>query len=78
MRVTKRKFKSIELVDIRKFYTTDDDEVKPGRQGLSLTMSQWETLGKFKTRSIERSISTRKFRWNSLCEEKSKCSMLEC
>ena len=48
VRVTKRKFKSIELVDIRKFYTTDDDEVKPGRQGLSLTMSQWEALGKFK------------------------------
>ena len=48
VRVTKRKFKSIDLVDIRKFYRTDDDEVKPGRQGLSLTMSQWEALGKFK------------------------------
>ena len=44
VRVSRRRFKSTELVDIRKFYLTDDDEMKPGRQGLSLTLSQWDVL----------------------------------
>ncbi|KAG5343009.1 hypothetical protein C0989_005960 [Termitomyces sp. Mn162] len=44
-RATVRSFKGIPLIDIREFYGNDDDE-KPGKKGISLTLEQWETLKK--------------------------------
>ncbi|TFK26456.1 PC4-domain-containing protein [Coprinopsis marcescibilis] len=40
---TVRLFKSIPLVDIREFYGSEDD-LKPGKKGISLTIEQWHTL----------------------------------
>ena len=63
VRISKRTFKNVELVDIRKFYVDksddkngDDQVMKPGRQGLSLTLSQFETLMKSKD-EIDRAFS---------------------
>ncbi|XP_022799284.1 activated RNA polymerase II transcriptional coactivator p15-like [Stylophora pistillata] len=43
-RVTVREFKGKILVDIREFYEDNEGEMKPGRKGISLQLSQWEAL----------------------------------
>lgn len=47
-RVRVREFKGQKLVDIREFYTKDDDEenLLPTKKGISLTVSQFENLAK--------------------------------
>jgi len=42
-RVTVRKFKGSVYIDIREFYGEAGDE-KPGKKGISLSVSQWQTL----------------------------------
>lgn len=43
--VTKRVYKNVALVDIRKMYKdSETQELKPGRQGISLTPPQWTKL----------------------------------
>jgi len=42
-RVTVRSFKGMTLVDIREYYGAEDDE-KPGKKGISLTVEQWKAL----------------------------------
>ncbi|KAH9978988.1 transcriptional Coactivator p15-domain-containing protein [Lactifluus volemus] len=39
-RITVRSFKGKTLVDIREYYGAEDDE-KPGKKGISLTVEQW-------------------------------------
>jgi len=43
-RVTIRKFNAQTLIDIREFYGEDDDDLKPGKKGISLSVEQWEEL----------------------------------
>ncbi|THH06600.1 hypothetical protein EW145_g3975 [Phellinidium pouzarii] len=42
-RATVRSFKSQLMVDIREFYGSEDD-LKPGKKGISLSIEQWEEL----------------------------------
>ncbi|KAG6866355.1 hypothetical protein C0991_005276 [Blastosporella zonata] len=44
-RATVRCFKGIQLIDIREYYGNEDEE-KPSKKGISLTVEQWETLKK--------------------------------
>ncbi|KAI8872914.1 hypothetical protein GQ42DRAFT_107812, partial [Ramicandelaber brevisporus] len=43
-RVTIRKFKGKQYVDIREFYTDKDGSVKPGKKGISLNGDGWTAL----------------------------------
>jgi len=44
-RITVRTWKKQVLIDIREFYTAEEDPVeKPGKKGISLSMAQWEAL----------------------------------
>jgi len=43
LRVTCKKFKGRSLIDIRKYYR-DEDKLKPGRQGISMSPKNWEFL----------------------------------
>ncbi|KAH8119410.1 PC4-domain-containing protein [Phellopilus nigrolimitatus] len=42
-RATIRSFKGQLLIDIREFYG-DEDDLKPGKKGISLSPEQWEVL----------------------------------
>ncbi|KAI0360912.1 PC4-domain-containing protein [Trametes cingulata] len=42
-RATVRQFKGATFLDIREFYG-DDNDLKPGKKGISLAKEQWETL----------------------------------
>ncbi|KAI5123933.1 hypothetical protein M0805_006348 [Coniferiporia weirii] len=42
-RATVRTFKGQVMIDIREFYG-DDDDLKPGKKGISLSPEQWEEL----------------------------------
>ncbi|TBU26457.1 transcriptional Coactivator p15-domain-containing protein [Dichomitus squalens] len=44
-RATVRQFKGVSFLDIREFYG-DDNDLKPGKKGISLSQEQWETLKK--------------------------------
>ncbi|KAI0326603.1 PC4-domain-containing protein [Cubamyces sp. BRFM 1775] len=44
-RATVRQFKGATFLDIREFYG-DDNDLKPGKKGISLNKEQWETLKK--------------------------------
>lgn len=43
-RVEVRMFKSKVLIDIRECYKDKNEDVKPGKKGLSLQLAQWHTL----------------------------------
>jgi len=42
-RATVREFKGAVFLDIREYYGADDQE-KPGKKGISLTLEQWKVL----------------------------------
>lgn len=42
-RVTIRKWRTTTLVDIREYWG-DDDDLKPGKKGISLSIDQWNML----------------------------------
>ena len=42
--VTVDEFKGKVLVNIREYYKDDNDDLKPGRKGIALTLEQWKTL----------------------------------
>ncbi|KAM5530083.1 hypothetical protein V8D89_016249 [Ganoderma adspersum] len=44
-RATVRMFKGSKLLDIREFYG-DEDDLKPGKKGVSINQEQWESLKK--------------------------------
>ncbi|KAI8975843.1 RNA polymerase II transcriptional coactivator, partial [Trametes punicea] len=44
-RATVRQFKGATFLDIREFYG-DDNDLKPGKKGISLNKEQWEALKK--------------------------------
>ncbi|KAI0656666.1 RNA polymerase II transcriptional coactivator [Cubamyces menziesii] len=44
-RATVRQFKGSTFLDIREFYG-DDNDLKPGKKGISLNKEQWEALKK--------------------------------
>ncbi|CDO77711.1 hypothetical protein BN946_scf184969.g62 [Trametes cinnabarina] len=44
-RATVRQFKGATFVDIREFYG-DENDLKPGKKGISLNREQWEALKK--------------------------------
>ena len=39
-----REFKGKLYVDIRKYYYDSNEELKPGKQGISLTVDEWNVL----------------------------------
>jgi len=43
-RVTVRKFNGKPLIDIREFYVDKEENLKPGKKGISLNPEQWEAL----------------------------------
>lgn len=43
-RVTVRKFKDMNLIDIREFYVDSKGDKKPGKKGISLTEELWFKL----------------------------------
>jgi len=43
-RATVRKFNGKPLIDIREFYVDKEEQLKPGKKGISLTPEQWEAL----------------------------------
>lgn len=44
LRARVSKFKSMTLVDIRKYYKDKSGEIKPGNKGVSLTPDQWNAV----------------------------------
>ncbi|KAI0829945.1 transcriptional Coactivator p15-domain-containing protein [Trametes gibbosa] len=45
-RATVHLFKTMKRLDIREFYGDDDDDLKPGKKGISLSYEEWEALKK--------------------------------
>lgn len=52
-RVTVKKYGKSVLVDIREFYLDDNDDLKPGRKGISLTAEQFKTFVEMKDEIAE-------------------------
>jgi len=57
-RATVREFKGTIFLDIREYYGADDQE-KPGKKGISLTLEQWEVLRESAS-TIDQFFSTQK------------------
>jgi len=57
-RATVRAFKGTVLLDIREYYGEDNQE-KPGKKGISLTLEQWEALRESAS-AIDQLFSTQK------------------
>ncbi|BBN02675.1 activated RNA polymerase II transcriptional coactivator p15 [Marchantia polymorpha subsp. ruderalis] len=43
-RVVVRQFKKMILIDIRQYYSNADEEMKPTKKGISLSLDQWKVL----------------------------------
>ncbi|ORX63793.1 putative RNA polymerase II transcriptional coactivator [Anaeromyces robustus] len=43
-RVQVRTFKNMTLIDIREFFKTKDNEYRPTKKGISLTLDAWKQL----------------------------------
>lgn len=41
---TVSEFRGKVMVGIREYYMTDDEQLRPGKKGISLTQEQWEAL----------------------------------
>lgn len=42
IQVQKSKFKGNDYVSIRKYYKAENDEMKPGKNGISMPLEVWE------------------------------------
>ncbi|KAL2641886.1 hypothetical protein R1flu_009473 [Riccia fluitans] len=43
-KVVVRNFKNMTLIDIREYYAKNEDDLKPSKKGISLSVDQWKIL----------------------------------